>query len=149
MGIEQEIKQKKPFKNEKDRALVNLLYTHSRIVEKLNDHFREFNITRKQYNILRILKGASEPLTTSEIRARMIDKMSDITRLIERLINKGLVKKSIKKSDKRLVDVVISKKGAKLLDRIAKDKDPIHKYLDSLTQEEAKSLNLLLDKIRG
>ena len=149
MGIEQEIKQKKPFKNEKDRALVNLLYTHSRIIEKLNEHFRDFNITRKQYNILRILNGASEPLTTSEIRARMIDKMSDITRLIERLINKGLVKKSIKKSDKRLVDVVISKKGAKLLDRIAKDKHPIHKYLDSLTQEEARALNLLLDKIRG
>lgn len=148
MGVEQEIQQRKPFQNERDRAIVNLLFTHSWLKEKLALHFKSFGITRKQYNILRILNGAEKPLTTSDIRLRMIDKMSDITRLIDRIIKKGLAKKTTRLSDKRLVDIVITERGQQLLANIAKNQFPINSYLQKLSIEEINVLNILLDKIR-
>ena len=149
MSIEKDLKQRKPFKNEREKALVNILFTHNWLIDRLNGHFKEYGITRQQYNILRILNGAEIPLTTSEIRSRMIDRMSDITRLIDRLIKKKLVKKSIKPSDRRLVDVVITKRGKTLVHKIARNKKPIHTYLDKLNKDEAKTLNRLLHKIRS
>ena len=101
-----------------------------------------------QINILRILRGAGQPLSTLQIRQRMLDKMSDTSRIVDRLIAKGLTKKVVCKTDKRLVDVSITDKGKKLLEKTDKYEPEMDALFGSLTEAEAKTLNKLLDKIR-
>jgi DNA-binding MarR family transcriptional regulator len=100
-------------------------------------------------NILRILRGAQQPLSTLQIRQRMLDKMSDTSRIVDRLIIKNLVKKVVNKSDRRLVDITITAKGLKLLEKM----DPLNLEMEAifsnLGETEAKQFNKLLDKIRG
>lgn len=149
MKIEEEIKQTKPFRSQQQKATVNLLYTQGWIMEKMRNVFNPFGITIKQYNILRILKGAGEPISTSVIRERLIDKMSDTTRIIDRMLAKELVEKKSCKSDKRLVDITISRKGIKLLEKIDRTSKQMDDIFKKLTVAETKELNLLLDKLRG
>ena len=106
------------------------------------------DITPQQYNILRILRGSQQPLSTLQIRSRMLDKMSDTSRIVERLLKKGLVEKKVCSADKRLVDVSISKKGLSLLDKLDKKNADIDELMRNLTEAEANTLNKLLDKIR-
>jgi DNA-binding MarR family transcriptional regulator len=110
--------------------------------------FEKHGLTAQQFNILRILRGAGEPLSTLQIRQRMLDKMSDTSRIVDRLIIKGLVKKNISKIDKRLVDVSITEKGKKLLAKLDGFQDEMDAVLRNLSDSEAKTLNKLLDKIR-
>jgi DNA-binding MarR family transcriptional regulator len=91
---------------------------------------------------------AGQPLSTLQIRQRMLDKMSDTSRIVDRLILKGLVKKNISKVDKRLVDVSITEKGKKLLAKLDGHQDEMDAVLTNLSDSEAKTLNKLLDKIR-
>ena len=149
MEIEKSIKQRKPFLNEYQRALVNLLFTNGWLADRQKQFFKPYDITAKQYNILRILRGANKPLSTSDIRDRMLDKMSDTTRLVERMLKKGWVLKKINKSDRRLVDVVLSDKGELLLQQIDKTIGDVYNLVSRLTAIEAKQLNNLLDKMRG
>jgi DNA-binding MarR family transcriptional regulator len=147
MGIEKDISQA-TFRNEYQKAIINLIYTYNWMNEKMKKVFDKEDITAQQYNILRILRGAAKPISTLQIRERMLDKMSDTSRIVDRLILKGLAKKTICPNDKRLVDVSISTKGKTLLDKIdlyEKDMDAI---FGNLTDAEAKTLNKLLDKIR-
>jgi MarR family 2-MHQ and catechol resistance regulon transcriptional repressor len=102
----------------------------------------------QQFNILRILRGSSNPLSTLQIRERMLDKMSDSSRIVDRLILKGLVKKITCKTDKRLVDVTITAKGLKILEKLDAQEDKMENIFKSLTKNEAETLNTLLDKIR-
>lgn len=149
MGIDQDILQAK-FRNEYQKAAINLLYTYGWLTEKTKEFFIVEDITPQQFNILRILRGSHpEPLSTLQIRERMIDKMSDTSRIVDRLITKGLVKKAVCKSDRRLVDVMISDKGRKLLERLDKRQDDMDNILNNLTKKEAATLSELLDKIRG
>ena len=122
------------------------MFTNGWINEHLKKQYKPYGITPKQYNILRILGGADEPLTTSDIRGRMIDRMSDITRLIDRLILKELVTKKVKPEDKRLVDISISEKGSELLKTMRAA--VTHEYASGLTENEAVQLNNLLDSLR-
>lgn len=108
-----------------------------------------YDITSQQFNILRILRGAGTPLSTLQIRQRMLDKMSDTSRIVDRLVKKNLVKKNVCKSDKRLVDVIISDKGKKLLEEIDSKNTEMDQILQNLSDAEAKKLNLLLDRIRS
>ena len=85
MKIEEAIHQKRPFRNGAQMAMVNLLYTNNWVTDQLRQHLKPFGVTMKQYNVLRILKGAGEPITTSVIRERLLDKMSDASRMVERL----------------------------------------------------------------
>ncbi len=147
MGIEEDIKQKRPFGSEVEKALVNVVFTNGWINEKRKNHYKPFGITPKQYNILRILGGADQPLTTSVIRRRMIDKMSDTTRLIDRLIIKEVVSKKVKKEDKRLVDISITEKGLQLLSEIKATR--FQETASGLNENEAAKLNELLDKLRS
>src|ERR1044071_2706573 len=118
MGIDQDISQTK-FRSEHQKATLNILYTYNWITERTKDLFASEDITPQQFNILRILRGsAPKPLSTMQIRERMLDKMSDTSRIVDRLISKGLVKKAICKDDRRLVDVMITDKGRKLLERL-------------------------------
>jgi len=147
MGIQEDINQSK-FRNEYQKAGINLIYTFNWVTEQTKNLFEKHGLTAQQFNILRILRGAGEPLSTLQIRQRMLDKMSDTSRIVDRLIIKGLVKKNISKIDKRLVDVSITEKGKKLLTKLDGHQDEMDAVLSNLSDSEAKTLNKLLDKIR-
>lgn len=148
MGIENDIQQPR-FRNAYQKASVNLIYTLGWLKEKLRLVFDEEDITLQQFNILRILRGSyPRPLSTLQIRERMLEKMSDASRIVDRLVSKGLVKKMICKTDRRLVDVLITDKGKKLLERLDLRQDEIDHVLGNLTIEDAALLSQLLDKIR-
>jgi DNA-binding MarR family transcriptional regulator len=148
MSIEKDIQQPK-FRNEYHKTVVNLIYTYNWITEKTKQFFEKGDITSQQYNILRILRGAGKPLSTLQIRQRMLDKMSDTSRIVDRLVKKELVQKVICKTDRRLVDVTITDTGMQLLDRLDSYNEQMDAMLANLTEEEAKLLNQLLDKIRN
>jgi len=129
---------------------VNLIYTHSWLVSKIQAILSEFDITPQQFNILRILRGQHpSPASITLLKERMLDKMSDASRLVDRLIQKGLVERKVCTSDRRKVDVIITDKGLKLLEEIDKTNEETDSYLKNLTLNEAKKLNELLDKLRG
>lgn len=149
MRLEEEIKQES-FRNEFHKLAVNLIYTHSWLVSKIQAILSDFDITPQQFNILRILRGQHpSPASIALLKERMLDKMSDASRLVDRLIQKGLVKRNVCSSDRRKVDVIITNKGLKLLEEIDKKNEITDSYLKNLTLTEAKKLNKLLDKLRG
>jgi DNA-binding MarR family transcriptional regulator len=148
MSIENEIKQPN-FKNERQKSVINLIYTYNWVTEKIKVHLDKYDITSQQFNILRILRGAGVPLSTLQIRQRMLDKMSDTSRIVDRMVRKNLVTKTISSIDKRLVDVEISESGKKLLDKLDERQDEMDAVLENISIEEAQTLNLLLDKIRN
>jgi len=148
MGLEKDINQKR-FRNEWQKAMINLIYTHNWMNEKFKSILDRFDLTAQQFNILRILRGAGEPLSTLQIRARMLDKMSDTSRIVDRLILKNLVRKSTCSHDKRLVDVVITNDGLAVLEKMDTLNHEIDRILSGLSPEEAAQLNRLLDKMRA
>ena len=148
MSLETDIQQPR-FRNEYQKTVINLIYTFNWINEQHKKFFEREDITSQQFNILRILRGAAKPLSTLQIRQRMLDKMSDTSRIVDRLVKKGLVKKVVCKSDRRLVDVSISEKGLELLQKLDQTSDEMDAILNKLTIEEAETLNSLLDKIRS
>ncbi len=134
------------FANERIKALVNVLYTASWINAVQNTFFQPFGISPQQYNILRILRGAGEPLRVQIIKDRMIERSPNATRLMDKLCEKDLIKRIPYEHDRRVVFVEITEKGLQLLTNISDDfnRDLTH----NLTEEEAKQLNHLLDKFR-
>ena len=148
MAIEQEIQQPK-FKTEHQRALVNLLFTYGWSIERIKQLVTCEGITHQQYNILRILRGSlPKPLSTLQIRERMLDKMSDTSRIVDRLVVKGLAKNTLCKKDRRLVDVTITEKGKKLLEKLDGRQPEMDNIFGNLSTTEAAQLNTLLNKIR-
>lgn len=149
MGIEKDINQQQ-FKNAKQKAVINLLFSYGWVIERIKRFLAKEDITHQQYNILRILRGSyPEPLSTLQIRERMLDKMSDTSRIVDRLVAKQLVKKRICEQDKRLVDVTITEKGQKLLNELDAQDDHMQSIMANLTDGEAETLSTLLDKLRG
>jgi uncharacterized lipoprotein YddW (UPF0748 family) len=148
MALENEINQRK-FRTEYQKARINIIYTYNWLSEKIDSIFDQWDITPRQFNILRILRGEGKPLSTLQIRQRMLDKMSDTSRIVDRLLKKGLVKKTPNGEDRRLVDVVITPKGRKLLEKIDPFEDYADKIMENLSEEETKTLNGLLDKLRN
>src|SRR3982750_3756927 len=125
MGLDKDIQQAN-FVSEKQKAMINILFTYGWVIEKIKDFLSKEDITHQQFNILRILRGSHpKPLSTLQIRERMLDKMSDTSRIVDRLVVKGLVKKAICPKDKRLVDVLITDKGQKLLKKIDTEVDQV------------------------
>jgi MarR family transcriptional regulator, 2-MHQ and catechol-resistance regulon repressor len=149
MGIETDIKQVSKFRNEKHKAGVNLLFTGNWLLERQRFFFERGGLTAQQYNILRILRGSGQPLSTLQIRERMLDRMSDTSRIVDRLLLKNLVEKKISEKDKRLVDVLISQKGLELLAKLDTQNDELDAVLMGISDEEAAEINRLLDKIRA
>lgn len=149
MKLEQEIKQPK-FRNDFHKLAVNIIYSYNWLVKSQTELFQKFDITGNQFNILRILRGQyPNPATICLLRERMLDKMSDASRLVERLRVKGLVKRELSNEDRRRVDVVITDNGLKLLSEIDKLNDRQDASFKNLSSAEAKKLNNLLDKLRG
>lgn len=150
MRLEEEIQQEKGFASERHKAVVNIMFTDSWIRNMLNELLKPHKLTNQQYNVLRILRGSSpKPLSTSCIRGRMLDKMSDASRIVDRLVQKGLVSRKTCSTDKRLVDVFITKDGLKLLETIDVQMEDFNRNLITITEEEAETLNTILDKLRG
>ncbi len=147
MGLEQDVNQLK-FRNEYQKATINIIYTSNFLQQQFKTLLEPADITTQQFNILRILRGES-PLSTLQIRERMLDKMSDTSRLVERLLKKELLEKKSCKFDKRLVDVTITEKGLALLAELDASADRLDSIISNLTSAEAKQLNELLDKARG
>lgn len=147
MGIEKDIQQP-VFRNDYQKAMVNIIFSANWLTEKIKILIDTEDITLQQYNILRILRGSRQPISTLQIRERMLDKMSDTSRIVERMLKKGLVEKKICSADKRLVDVILSKRGLGLLEKLDKKNAALDGILQSLTPEEAMALNGLLDKMR-
>jgi uncharacterized lipoprotein YddW (UPF0748 family)/DNA-binding MarR family transcriptional regulator len=148
MALENEINQRK-FRNEYQKARLNILYTNNWLFEKINIIFDKWDITPRQFNILRILRGEGKPLSTLQIRQRMLDKMSDTSRIVDRLIRKSLVRKTPNAEDRRLVDVTITPRGRKLLEKIDPLEDEMDKMMAGLSPEEVSTLSRLLDKLRN
>lgn len=149
MKIEEEIKQQK-FRDPYQKVLINLLFTASWIQGRQQDFFKPFGITSQQFNILRILRGQHpNKISGVEIKGRMLDKNSDISRLLDRLLKKNLIEKSQCPNDKRAADVSITAQGLALLTTI--DQELVrHEHKNfSLSESEADALSNLLDKCRG
>ncbi|MFZ4103364.1 MAG: MarR family winged helix-turn-helix transcriptional regulator [Sediminibacterium sp.] len=147
MGIEQDIQQPN-FRNEFQKMGINLLFTANWLNEQIGKILSEEGVTQQQYNILRILRGSATPLSTLKIRERMLDKMSDTSRIVDRLISKELVVKNTCEKDKRLVDITLSPKGLDLVDQLDQFNDRIDALLKGINASEAATMNQILDKIR-
>ncbi|MBW3468813.1 MarR family winged helix-turn-helix transcriptional regulator [Arthrospiribacter ruber] len=148
MKIEEAIQQK-VFKDIYNKAVVNLLYTNSYIVSKQSSLFKPFGLSPEQYNVLRILKGQNgNPITVSSIQERMLNKMSNASRLVEKLKQKGMVVREECPTDRRQVDVKITEDGLKVLEELQEKIHILNRELISLDQSEIELLNNLLDKLR-
>ena len=148
MKLEEEIHQKS-FKSEHQKLVVNLLFTHGWLASHYKKLFKNNDITTPQYNILRILRGQyPNPVSINLLKERMLDKMSDTSRLIERLRVKGLVNRKVCNNDRRKSDVKISEKGLMIVNGMDYLDKEIDNTLSNLSHEEAKTINDLLDKMR-
>lgn len=147
--IEDAIQQKK-FKDPYNKLVVNLLYTNSYLVTLQNSLFKPYEISPEQYNVLRILKGQNGvPTTVSSIQDRMLNKMSNASRLVEKLKLKGLLERLECPKDRRQVDVLITEKGLALLNSLHVEVEKSNKTFVNLAEDEVNQLNNLLDKMRG
>lgn len=147
--IGQEIKQEH-FKSEYIKADINIAYTFSYLSGQKNNALKNFGISLAQFNILRILRGLKgEPATIKLLTERMIDKMSNASRLVEKLKNKGLVERISCPNDRRQVEIYITKKGLSVIEEATKALEDSVNATQKITEQEARQLNSILDKIRG
>lgn len=149
MKIEEEIKQTKPFPNPQTKAVVNLDFTASWLSGEQAEMLKPYGISIQQYNILRILKGMRpKPATVKLLIERMIDKNSNASRLVDKLLKKGLLERNACPRDRRRVDVMITELGLDMVNEVSKTMKK-NNFFMNLTDEEAVTLSDLLDKMRG
>ncbi len=148
MRLEDEIQQKK-FKSIQQKLMLNLIYTTNWLTSKQDSLFKDSDITVQQYNVLRILRGQyPNPCSIKLIKERMLDRMSDTSRIVDKLYTKKLLERNECPDDRRSVNVVISDKGLELLKSLDYIDDLSKQSLKSLTTAEINTLNELLDKLR-
>ena len=146
MKLEEAIKGK--FRNEYHKASLNILFTHTVLGEKIAPLFKKNDITSQQFNVLRILRGQHpKSINIKDIKERMLDKNSDVSRIIDRLFIKKLILRQESKTDRRQKDVKISPAGLQLLSEMDGCEQAMDNLLANLSLEEVKQLNFLLDKI--
>lgn len=138
------------FNNDFHLVRLSIFLTESWLMESVRKFFDEFDITAQQYNIMRIVEASEVPLSILQIREKMLEKMCDASRLIDRLILKELVIKKVSVIDKRLVEVYLTAKGLELLTEIKGKVSALEKPIrDNISEEEAATLCALLSKMRG
>ena len=148
MKIEDEIKSK--FKNDYHKLVVNIHLTSARVGEQMENEMKKYGITMTQYNVLRILRGQNQkPVSVGLIKERMIERNSDVSRIIDRLVKKNLIQRTENQKDRRQKDVLISDEGLRVLAELDSFEDLIEKKLGHLSKKEVKTLNELLDKVRS
>jgi DNA-binding MarR family transcriptional regulator len=150
MRLEDEIKQTKPFKDEFQKLMLNINFTSSYLNALLSEKLKPFGISPHQYNVLRILKGRfPESYCNQEITKRMIDKSSNATRIVDKLLEKKLVSRTEDKVDRRLVNIKITDLGLKLIEEINLNSEGYHAALISLGEDKARQMNAWLDELRS
>lgn len=148
MSIETDIKQKK-FRSPYQKLALNLVYTTKWLEYKQLESFKEYDITPQQYNVLRILRGQQgNPIKVSDITERMLDKSSNTSRLVDKLLAKNLAKRTSCESDRRAVDVVITEEGLALLKVLDPFIEDWENRFNIISEEEAEQISALLDKLR-
>lgn len=132
------------------KTVLNLLYTSNLVQDKSSDLLKTYDLSSEQFNVLRILRGQKGvPASLACVQERMICKMSNTTRLVDKLIAKDMVSRSVCEKNRRKVDIVITKKGLELLKALDEPtKELNHSIIKNLSTQEAEKLNELLDKIR-
>lgn len=149
MKLEEEIKQLK-FKTEYHKLMVNILFTGNWVYNFNKKFLKNYGLSPEQFNVLRILRGQRpKPSTINLLNERMLDKMSNVSRLVEKLRLKELVERTECCEDRRQVDIVITNKGMQLLSDIDKNISTLERRFEVLSPEEAETLNTLLDKLRA
>lgn len=147
--IEDEIKQSK-FRSEGQKLIINLIYTYNQVSGQMITLLGTYGLTVQQYNILRILKGQyPAPATNNLVKDRMLDRNSDVTRIVDRMIRNGLVTRTSCEKDRRRVDILITQAGMDMLDAIQAQEIKMDDITGNLTMEEQVGLNTLLNKLRG
>ncbi|GEP92412.1 DNA-binding transcriptional regulator, MarR family [Chitinophaga terrae (ex Kim and Jung 2007)] len=149
MKLEDELKQPR-FKDEYQRAMLNIIFTGSWLEVRTNQVLKPFDLSSQQFNVLRILRGSRpRPLNLLDIQERMMDKMSNATRLVEKLRQKGLLTRKQCDQNRRKVEIEITDKGMELLGTLDPLMEELHKsFSGKLTVEEANHINVILDKLR-
>ena len=135
------------FKDNRVKAMLNILYTANWISSHQNDFFKQFGLSPQQYNILRILRGAKAPIKVQTIKERMVERAPNLTRLTDKLCDKNLIERIPFEGDRRVVLIGITKQGLELLEKID-PQSPQLNLLKNLNEEEANQLSDLLDKMR-
>jgi DNA-binding MarR family transcriptional regulator len=149
MEIEKEIVQRK-FKSPLQKVVVNIAYTSSWLISKESTQLKPFGVTLQQYNILRILRGQHpSPATITLLTERMLDKMSNASRLVDKLQAKGLVDRKICPHDRRQADVLINNLGLSVLKEMDAAMEIVDLSLGQLSDAELELLSNLLDRLRG
>ena len=149
MGIEEDIKSTN-FEDNYHKVVINISYTYGWINNYMRPEFEKFKLTQQQFNILRILRGQyPKPATVNLLKERMIDKMSDASRIVDRLVQKGLVSRCTNARDRRAVDIRISEEGLAVLEKMDSTFKTKDLFKQNLTDDEAAQLSYLLDKMRG
>lgn len=149
MGIEEDIKQEKKFENVYEKLVVNIMFTNSWMIDEQSKIFKPYGITTPQYNVLRILRGQyPEACTINTIIDRMLDRMSNASRIVDRLEKKELVERKVCKTDRRAKDVLITDKGLALLNEVDNALQLWMKKMELITNTEAHQMNDALDKLR-
>jgi DNA-binding MarR family transcriptional regulator len=148
LRLEDEIQQQK-FKCIQQKLMFNLIYTTNWINAKQDELFKGSQITIQQYNVLRILRGQyPKPCSIKLIKERMLDRMSDASRIVDKLNAKELLKRTEAQNDRRCVDVVITEKGLQLLQSLDYIDETSEQLFRSLSNNDINLLNDLLDKLR-
>ena len=148
--LRDEIRQRKPFKSIHEEAALNIVRTAAVLSSDFEQIFKPYDLTATQYNVLRILRGAdAEGLCRNEVRDRLLTRMPDATRLLDRMEKAGLISRSREQEDRRLVTTRLTKKGKEVVDAL----DPVvarqHKRrLGHLSDKQLATLNALLTRAR-
>ena len=147
MKIEEIIKTN--FKTPQQKAIVNLRFTANYFINFQNSFMLEFDLTMPQFNILRILRGAKDSLSVNSVKERMVERSPNLTRIMDKLVSKDLIKRFQCNDDRRAVFIEINEKGLELLQKIDFKMEKTNLFPQNLTNEEAEQLSYLLDKIRN
>jgi DNA-binding MarR family transcriptional regulator len=150
-ALKDELKQNKPFATLQQEAMLNIIRTNNVLNDSFEKTLKPYKITGTQYNVLRILRGAEpDGLCRNEVRERLLNRMPDATRLLDRMEEAGLVTRSREAGDRRMVRTRLTKQGHKLVDGLDAPVAAEHqKQLGHLTSEELKSLIKLLSEVRS
>ena len=149
MEIEKQIKQKQ-FKNKIEKTIVNIAFTHSYFSSRINTVLKIHNLSSQQFSVLRIIKGQQpRPVSIGDITSRMIDKMSNTSRLIKKLEEKGLVQRINCPFDRRQVDIFLTFRGCQILDKLNDLVEAAIAENKYVSDEDLTKLNLLLDRLRS
>lgn len=148
MKIEDEINGR--FRNDYHRGMINLVFTTNQLNHQFQQFLKVHNLSTSQYNILRVLRGFSDqPRSVNFLKERMLDRNSDVSRLVDRLHQRGLIRRRESSEDRRQKELEITPAGLDILGQMQACEKQVDTLLSNLTSEEVQQLNALLDKIRG